>query len=217
MMNIVARLIISVSIALLFFGCRGDRDNAGSMFAGEPEPEEYAVYSSLLEGKNVDSRKDKDDIIVIGGSTVPIPIVEGPNYSGSKCIPRIGSYLCNFDEKISIREIGRDTLADFEKKNRYPSTLDYQFGIETKYLLCSDEEYLELRRSSDHWKPFYTRYPYSHGKIAFSRVGFDRTRTKAVVYREWIAGSLSGGGRFIFLSKVNGGWIVNKYIPLWVS
>jgi hypothetical protein len=217
MMNIIARLILLVSIVLLSFGCRGDGYNVGSVFGNKPEPEEYAVYSGLLDSSIDGIERDKHGIIVLNGTTVPINVVNGRDKGGFYSITRIGSYIRSFDEKLSIFEIGWDTLADFEKKNWYPTTLAYQFDIRAKYLLCSDEEHLELKQSPDYWSRFYTCYPDSFGMVGFSRVGFDRKRIKAIVYREWLAGPLAGAGHLVFLSKVGGEWVVKRRITLWIS
>ena len=74
MMNMKVRLILLVSIVLLFSGCTEDRDKANTIFDIEPEPEEYAVYSSLLEGNFNGDKRERDEIIVISETTVPISV-----------------------------------------------------------------------------------------------------------------------------------------------
>jgi len=215
-MHKTTALIILVSTAVFFFGCSDRRTKTGGLPSPVPEPEEYEVYSFLLEGENAVIKKDDDDIIVIEGDTVPTYVVEGTNH-GIQTITRKGSYLYGFNETLSIPEIGWDTLDDFERKNMSPSTLDYQFDLKTKYLLFNHEEQLELGHAGSYWDRFYTRYPDSHGRISFSRVGFNRDKTKALVYRGWLAGSLAGGGHVVFLSKVDDRWIVKKRIAIWIS
>lgn len=217
-MKKIGRLIILVFLAVIFINCQEERSKTGLLPSPEIEPEEYDVYSSLIEGRNSDVKKYyNDEIIVIESTTVPIYISDDPNWAGLESISREGSYLRGFNKKISIFEIGRDTLEDFERKNLYPSTLSYQFDLKIKYLLCSSEESLELKRKGDYWQQFYTWYPDSRCKISFSRVGFNSDRTKAVVYHAWGVGPLAAAGRFFFLAKVNNEWTVKKYITIWVS
>lgn len=216
-MNKTGRLLILISIAVFMLSCKEDHPKSGLLPSPGIEPEEYAVYSSFIEGENSERTYDEDVIVVIENTTKPIVVSDDPNWIGFQGVRREGSYLRNFDKWISISEIGKDTLEDFERKNLYPSTLGYHFDLKVKYLLLSYEESLELARNSNYWEQFYTRYPDSRGTNSFSRVGFNSDKTKAVVYHEWGVGPLAAAGRFFFLIKVDKEWIIKKYIALWIS
>jgi hypothetical protein len=56
------------------------------------------------------------------------------------------------------------------------------------------------------WTRFYSRHPDSGGYMAFSAVGFDPSKTRALVYIAHHCGSLCGGGAHHLLQKVDGRW-----------
>ena len=56
------------------------------------------------------------------------------------------------------------------------------------------------------WTDFYNQYPDSGGYMEFSAVGFDPSRTRAMVYVAHHCGSLCGGGAHHLLQKVDGRW-----------
>jgi len=56
------------------------------------------------------------------------------------------------------------------------------------------------------WTGFYRRYPDSGGYMQLSAVGFDASKTRAMVYVAHRCGSLCGGGMYHLLEKVDGAW-----------
>jgi hypothetical protein len=68
------------------------------------------------------------------------------------------------------------------------------------------DELRSAMRTAD-WEGFYQRYPNSGGWIELSAVGFNATKTVAVVYMGHHCGSLCGGGGFHVLEKKNGQWV----------
>ena len=67
------------------------------------------------------------------------------------------------------------------------------------------------------WKEFYQLYPQSNGYLHFSRVGFNKERTEALVHVGWMRGSLEGQGQYFLLSKKDGKWQVERSVGTWVS
>jgi hypothetical protein len=53
--------------------------------------------------------------------------------------------------------------------------------------------------------------------LAFSRVGFDNERQRAVILVDMVCGSLCGGGRIVELRRVGQGWSIVKRIRTWIS
>ena len=53
--------------------------------------------------------------------------------------------------------------------------------------------------------------------LTFSRVGFNRDLTQAVVYLSQVAGPLGGEGVFVLLQKENGVWTPTEEITVWIS
>jgi hypothetical protein len=214
LMNRIGRFIIPVLLAVFIPGCQDHRAETASLPSPELEQEEYDVYSFLVNDR---SDSENDPITIISDSTVPVHFIDMPlGYSHSN-IFRTRYYIPGFDGKIYIAEIGEDTLADFEQKNQHPSLLDYKFNIKEKYLLFSHEEYMDMDPLGPFWYKFDSRYPNSSGILSYSRVGFNCTRDKAIVYESWWAGSTAGSGRIILLIKVNGVWTLKNGVLLWVS
>lgn len=59
---------------------------------------------------------------------------------------------------------------------------------------------------SSGWTHFYNLYPDSGGYMEVSAVGFDRSKTRALVYVAHHCGMLCGGGTHHLLQKVDGRW-----------
>jgi hypothetical protein len=57
----------------------------------------------------------------------------------------------------------------------------------------------------------------SWGVITLSRVGFDHTRTHAVVYAQLTYCGLCGEGTYLYLSKQSGMWQIVKRAGTWIS
>jgi hypothetical protein len=56
-----------------------------------------------------------------------------------------------------------------------------------------------------------------YGVVALSRVGFDSTHTRAVIYVELLYCGLCGGGQYYYLAKENGVWRVIDVAGTWIS
>jgi hypothetical protein len=67
------------------------------------------------------------------------------------------------------------------------------------------------------WEEFYRRYPDSNGTISFSRIGYNKDKTRAMVELGNMYASLGGEGRMIFLKIENNEWKITKAIPTWIS
>ena len=69
----------------------------------------------------------------------------------------------------------------------------------------------------DGWAAFARAYPGSEGITAFSRVGFSRDGTQALVYRSNSCSMVCGGGEVILLQKSGGSWSVLDTLEVWAS
>jgi hypothetical protein len=56
------------------------------------------------------------------------------------------------------------------------------------------------------WADFFRQHPDSGGYIAVSAIGFNPSKTKAMVTMGWACGSTCGGGSHYTLEKANGAW-----------
>jgi hypothetical protein len=62
-----------------------------------------------------------------------------------------------------------------------------------------------------------TKIVESYGIVALSRVGFNLTHTRAVIYVELLYCGLCGGGQYYYLAKQNGAWRVIDVAGTWIS
>ncbi|MDQ1350539.1 MAG: hypothetical protein QG657_841 [Acidobacteriota bacterium] len=214
LMNRIGCFIIPVLLVVFLSGCQDDHTKTASLPSPELEQEEYNVYSSLLNGN---SYVDDHSITIISDYTIPVSVIDVITYySGSKSeILRTRYYLWGFFDKMSIAEIGEDTLEDFEQKNQHHYPLNYKFNIKKKYLLLSHEEFMDNALQRANWDDLRSVYPDSSGVFTFSRVGFNSTRDKAIVYQGWWEGWRFSFGYIILLYKVKNVWILEKRMPLW--
>jgi hypothetical protein len=90
--------------------------------------------------------------------------------------------------------------------NREPLLLQRKINVEVPYQLIMADELRSAMQTAD-WEGFFQRYPNSGGWIELSAVGFNATKTVAVVYMGHHCGSLCGGGGFHVLEKKNGQWV----------
>ncbi len=213
-MNRLGRLIIPVLMAVFLVGCQDHRAKTASLPSPELEQEEYNVYSFLVNSR---SDAENESLAIISDSTVPVNVIDMyiPSDDSHPNIFRTRYYLWGFFEQIYIAEIGEDTLEDFEQKNQHHSPLNYKFNIKRKYLLLSHEEYMELVPLGPSWHELHSVYPNSYGVFSFSRVGFNRGKSKAIVYQGWWEGCSVSFGYIILLYKVKGVWIIERKMSLW--
>lgn len=151
------------------------------------ETEAYKVYSAILPQEWPWSEADAKSL-VIRTQTEPYA-------------------MCIAPDKESARIVG-SAIADYKKKNDKKWLLQRQFDIAKPYEMISRDEIDTIFKTegSAGWKTFYERHPDSGGWIELSAVGFNASKTVAVVYAGHSCGSLCGGGTFHILQKVDGKW-----------
>lgn len=117
----------------------------------------------------------------------------------------------------NLTALEKKTASNFRKLNRKPFPLQERFALSVPVKLISDEEFQQLVPSAADWSGFYEAFPGSPGLLTFSRVGFNRDLTQAVVYLSQVAGPLGGEGVFVLLQKENGVWTPTEEITVWIS
>jgi hypothetical protein len=66
------------------------------------------------------------------------------------------------------------------------------------------------------YEAFEKRFPGNYGYQTFTRIGFNHDLTEAVFYTEHMCG-LCGEGKYVYMRKQNGKWIVIGTAITWVS
>jgi hypothetical protein len=115
--------------------------------------------------------------------------------------------MCVKPDRDSEKIVGT-AITDYMKKNARKWLLQRQFGLSKPYDMVSSDELDTIFKTegSAGWPKFYERHPNSGGWIELSAVGFNASKTIAVVYAGHSCGRLCGGGTFQILQKVDGKW-----------
>src|SRR5262245_6567375 len=131
------------------------------------DPESYAVYRTLIPFHQPGKGR-----IIVRQETV----------ADRRCFPK-GRPLV---------EEWKPVVDDFAEQNSRPRTLQAGFDIGRDYMLVSskDIEAEFIGAKPGDWSTFYAHYPNSGGFLELSAVGFDSTKTHAIVYGAHHCGGL---------------------------
>ena len=179
---------------------------------GEPTDEEYRVYDAVLAdkftggGTDFGSLSDGRRLVILKELIVGEKLTH-QNYMWERLSPS-DEASSNFNSvRTQVGKLGRKFRTSSDYVLLPQETLDSFFR---KPDGLQEMEY-------DSWKKFYEAFPESKGYIAFSRAGFDKEKTNAVVYLQHSCGSACASGYFITLRKVAGSWSVERTVMIWVS
>jgi hypothetical protein len=169
--------------------------------ADRVESEQYAVYSAYIEPNLTGESHDLGDrsgLVVIQENTI--------NRRG------YGSLFSSTRHvKANIPQLRGSVLFELFITNLLDERLERRFHLSAKYELGTQQE-INLYP----FEQFTRRFPDSYGYLTFSRVAFNRDLTKAFFYTEHICG-LCGEGKYVFMRKVNGNWVVERTASTWIS
>jgi hypothetical protein len=125
---------------------------------------------------------------------------------------RMFSYM-----RENLEGLAEETLTDFLAKNRMQHPIESDLNPRGRLVCVDDEEFQHIFRDGDGWARFRREFPESDGTLRFSRVGFDRDVTQAMLYAgqqfDWNVGS---GGFWLF-SKLDGEWTEAGRAGSWLS
>lgn len=110
-----------------------------------------------------------------------------------------------------------ETFENYRAQNRLPKRFRQLQSLPATLALLDREEFSKLLKNlgSEAWTRFEKDYPDSTGFIEFSAVGFDSTKSEALVYVERSCGWACGAGWYVLLRKDFDGWHVQKQHILW--
>jgi hypothetical protein len=122
--------------------------------------------------------------------------------------PKLGTGTECLPSGDDFPESWKEVLADYKRQNERTRILARGFVIEKPYNLIPKQEFADLfKKDGPGWNGFYSRYPDSGGIIQLSAVGFNRERTKAMLYLGHSCGWLCGGGGYSLVQKKDGKWV----------
>jgi len=113
----------------------------------------------------------------------------------------------------------RSAAVDFERRNRRAQSLtdppnDLARRSATPNEIVGPAAFTGLKRG---WDAFYARFPNTIGTAELSAVGYDRTRSQAVVRVQNHCHWLCGEGNIVLLRRVGARWRVTRIHLEWVS
>ena len=99
----------------------------------------------------------------------------------------------------------KDAISEYNRLNQNKWLLQRKFSVNRPYEII-DAATLSALAGDGGWKGFSQRFPESRGVFQMSAVGFNKDKTRAVLYFGQICGSLCGGWSFELLKKVDSKW-----------
>lgn len=190
-------LLLLVSVVLIT-GCAGSKATPVSVMT-----EEYAVYKTVIES-----------IYLIEG--VELIVIKDHTATGVYPGESLDSELEYLKENLGSA-IETETLNDYEAKNRLTHKLDRRLSLNVQYVLLSEAERKEIFETGG-WSQFRAIYPNSPGVVVtFSRAGFNTEMNQALVYVEDQGDYGAGQGLYVFLTKQETAWVIQRMIVAWVA
>jgi hypothetical protein len=164
----------------------------------DPYADEKAIYAQIYKDQGFDTNPQVIDENSLRG---PVDELRDPSF---------------------VPGVSPDTLADFEIKNKEsisvrPLVSDVpHMGVVTKADL---EAMLPKGQHPRNVQDLFNlHYPGSHGDLSFSRVGFNRDHTQAIVYFSQWCGGLCAKGGYLLYRKKGGSWqAASPNRTMWVS
>lgn len=185
---------------------------------GYPTGEDAAVFRAALDAVFADSPK----IIVLVDSTISL---QSP--------PAVAR--AEWRERARMKLVAVDSAAveDYLRANSTRVGIDPSFGYRVPIRLMGDSvrKAFEMRgkilvdaAQKNHsstvdvmmpfWTGFYDAFPGAHGYGAFSKPGFNRAHTRAVMEYGQGCGSLCLESGFLILEKKSGAWQADKIVEI---
>jgi hypothetical protein len=122
--------------------------------------------------------------------------------------------------KKLVDDISRNTTPPLDRALRASyvaqNRMSQPFPTSLKLSVPSVTEAFDLS-SKDFWSQFYKKHPGSAGIIVLSRVGFNDTYTRALIYREHLYANRGMNGVYLLLTRDANGWHIEKTIPSWIA
>jgi len=197
---VMFKKILFVILAIILAACSSTPAPAPTPSAGQMDAEQQAVYTALLR-----------NLYSAAGYVIMDTTASGPTG-----MEETASTLANI--KQNMPGLDQKTVDSFKVRNdiAYPVQPDMDLG--SPYVLLSQAEMSQIfGQNRDGWQFFYGQFPEAPGITTLSRVGFNITLDQALVYVGTMSHYLAGGGYYVLLIKVNGGWIIDQQVMTWIS
>jgi preprotein translocase subunit SecB len=123
-------------------------------------------------------------------------------------------------DNLIFKELEIETFKNFKERNKSSASLNNKFKINIPYKLLSREDFeliKKLHEEKAFYDNFYEIYPKSTGVFTLSQIGYNKSKTQALVYCSKVKNEYLGSGRFVLLEYKDKKWQVIEWNPAWVS
>jgi hypothetical protein len=172
--------------------------------------EQYHVLSAYIEPNLTGESHDlgrRDALVVIDGRTT----FSEPMVNSNKIKQYMSLLSSTGRAQAKIRQLHHSLMFEFWAANLRDVTFERKFQLSARYELATKQE-MNLYP----FEAFFARFPSSYGALTFSRVAFNRDLSEAFFYTEHLCG-LCGEGKFVYMRKIGGKWVVADTSSTWIS
>lgn len=118
----------------------------------------------------------------------------------------------------NIHAVETKTIENFTNANIPASPIQTGMQIEADYTLLSQYGYSQIfSQNQSGWEIFYNHYPNTPGLTTLSHAGFNNTFDQALVYIGTQSNWLAGAGYYLLMKKVEGNWMIDQQVMVWIS
>jgi len=168
-----------------------------------PDADEFLVYKAVLQSF---VRKETKRLVIRKQTTT---VAE--NFSS-----RFGENLIE-----PLPTLSKETIDDFGTRNQKSVTLTDKFNLKLKINFVGEEINKLFENNAvggkDGWEIFNKKYSNANGFISVSRVGFNKSKTQALIAVSHSCGWRCGEGSYKLLTKKNNTWEIEKSFTTLVS
>ena len=101
--------------------------------------------------------------------------------------------------------------------NKTSDKLPKIYITKKKVIILSDEEVKNSFNGGNGWNEFYEKYGKTQGILNFSKIGYNKFKTQALLYYGNQSDWLAGGGYLMLFEKINGVWKYSQGFMMWIS
>ena len=169
---------------------------------------DYAIYSVVLD--RTIEKSSADPLIVVMDSTASKGLVTA-GLRTELMRRHFGVFAATYEA----------TLDDFIAKNQASIAVaekPFMSFVKVKVVARKDlpsSDTIDPRNPREFWNQFHAKYPGARGIITFSRPGFDKSGSHALVYYRLSCGTLCGQVGYVLLKNSGGQWrILQEVVPI---
>jgi hypothetical protein len=113
--------------------------------------------------------------------------------------------------------LSSETANDYKANNIEKFEIKYKLSCAVKYEYSTMEEINGVFKNEMGWAGLKKAFPGLIGYFAFSKVGFNKEKTEALIYTEFWCGNQCGEGAYWLLKRKNNNWFVEQKVGTWIS